>query len=96
MIPKSFRLINRQFVVQKLNKSVADAGSMEGDFSMRTGIIRVGSAGNDEYNSHTFYHELVHALLESSSKPSLSKKEAFVDSLAAVLHQYEQTKKGEL
>jgi hypothetical protein len=95
MIPKSFKLVNRTFTVAKLADSVASAGAMHGDFNLRKGRLRIGVTSNGEYDEHTYYHELVHALLESSSKPSLSKKEGFVDSLAGVLHQYMQTKKGE-
>ena len=83
------------FSVERMDDSIAKAGEMNGDFNIKQARLRIQATGSPEYDEHTYYHELVHALLESSSKPSLSKKEAFVDSLAGVLHQYMQTKKGE-
>lgn len=96
MIPKSFTLVNRNWFVEELEKETAEAGSMHGDCNAEKAVIRVEYNDNREFMEHTFYHELVHALLEASSRPSLSKKEAFVDSLAAALHQYMKTKKGKL
>jgi hypothetical protein len=95
MIPKSFKLVNRTFTVERMSDTLSKAGSMDGEFNLKHGTIKVGSSVSTEYDEHTYYHELVHALLESSSRPGLSKKEPFVDSLAGVLHQYMQTKKGE-
>jgi hypothetical protein len=96
MIPKSFTLVNRTWLVEELEKDVAEAGDRHGDCDKESALIRVEYNKNPEFREHTFYHELVHALLEASSRPSLSKKEAFVDSLAAALHQYMKTKKGKL
>ena len=96
MIPKSFTLVNRRWMVEELDKETAEAGSMHGDCNSEKALIRVEYNDNIEFREHTFYHELAHALLEASSRPSLSKKEKFVDSLAAVLHQYMKTKKGKL
>ena len=97
MIPTSFSLVNRRITVEELSKDLADDLERHGDYNRVEGKIRVClEEGNDEFVTHTFLHELVHALLEASSKPRLSKNEAFVDSLAAVLHQYMKTKKGKL
>ena len=96
VIPKTFTLINRSWNVELLDKEIAQAGEMSGDCSSHKALIRVAADEDREYMEHTYLHELVHALLEASSRPSLSKKEAFVDSLAAVLHQYLKTKKGKL
>ena len=96
MIPGSFKLINREYKVVELPKSLAEDLRRHGDICRDDAVIRVEMVDNMDMRESTFYHELVHALLESSSKPRLSKKEAFVDSLAAVLHQYMQTKKGKL
>lgn len=96
MIPTSFTLVNRRYEVEELSESLADDLGRHGDFCREDGVIRVEMVDVIDAREHTFFHELVHALLEASSRPSLSKKEAFVDSLAAVLHQYMQTKKGRL
>lgn len=96
MIPTSFKLVNRTVKVKKLGKSLADDLGRDGDYSRSEGLIRVCFNGPDDHNIHTYFHELAHALLEASPKPDLSKDEEFVDCLGALLHQYEQTKRGEL
>ena len=96
MIPKTFTLVNRHWTVEELSSDDAETGSMSGDCSSHRARIRIRVDDNAEYTEHTYLHELVHALLEASTLPKLSKKEAFVDSLAAVLHQYMKTKKGRL
>lgn len=95
MIPKRFTLVNREYRVQKMAKDVAEAGEQFGDCDRAQGLIRV-KFDNQKNAEHTFYHELVHALLWTTTKPKLSKNEAFVDSLGAALHQYMQTRKGTL
>ena len=45
---------------------------------------------------HTYYHELVHVMLEMLGMEKISKDEAKVDSIAGLLHQHEKTKKGDL
>ncbi len=96
MIPKSFKLLNRTYNVQYMNKDFAEANKSSGDCSEEEARIRISEGLNKELKEHTFYHELVHALLAVSTKPKMSEKEAFVDSLGAALHQYRQTKKGQL
>ena len=96
MIPKSFKLVNRTLSVERMKDDVASAGSMHGDFNIKRGRIRVANTGFQEYDEHIFFHELAHAILESSPKPKLSKDEKFVDALGGLLHQFMQTQKGEL
>ena len=95
MIPKSFTLINRAYSVGSYVKGHADELKRNGDCDKETAKIRLDNSVDKECLEHTFYHELVHALLWASTKPKLSTNEDFVDSLGALLHQYEQTKKGE-
>lgn len=93
MIPTSFKLVNRTYKVKKLGKELAE--KKYGDCDKEKALIRVYPGSTKENTEHTFYHELVHALLWATTKPKLSDNEDFVDSLAAMIHQYEQTKKGE-
>lgn len=95
MIPTSFQLVNRNYKVTKLPKELADGLRRYGDCSKERAEIRLDTTTLQENVEHTFYHELVHALLEASTKPKLSNKEDFVDSLGAALHQYMKTRKGE-
>jgi len=46
-----------------------------------------------DYMETTFYHELVHGILDSMGRHTLSEDEEFVEGFANLLHQYEKTKK---
>lgn len=93
MIPKKFTLVNRTYTVQDMPAEIAE--SRLGDCNSIEARIRLAKGQPPECLEHTFYHELAHALLDASTKPKLSKKEGFVDSLGALLHQFMQTQKGE-
>ena len=95
MIPKSFTLVNRTYRVEKMHKDVADAGEQHGDIDRTTAKVRI-KFDNPDNAEHTFYHELAHAIFWNSTKPKLSKDENLVDSVGALLHQFMQTRKGEL
>ena len=94
-IPTSFQVVNRKYTVEKMAKELSEDLHKFGDVNKSEGLIRI-LIDNPANAEHTFYHELMHVLLEASTKPKLSNKEDFVDSLAAGLHQYMQTKKGQL
>lgn len=49
----------------------------------------------DDRKDHTFYHELVHAILDSIHERELSSNEKFVDNFATLLHQFTKTAKYE-
>lgn len=94
-IPTSFQLVNRKYTVEVLPKEVAEDLGRHGDCNRSKAVIRVELDYPDN-SEHTFYHELAHALLYATTKPKLSEKEDFVDSLGAVIHQFMKTKKGKL
>jgi hypothetical protein len=93
MIPKRFQLVNRTYTVKSMPAEIAE--KKHGDVDREMGLVRLAKDKAQQSTEHTFYHELAHALLWASTKPKLSDNEKFVDSLGALLHQYEQTKKGE-
>ena len=93
-LPTSFKLVNRTYEVVPMHEDTADAGDKHGDCDQAKARIRVHITENAELTEHTYFHELAHALLFATTKPKLSYDEKFVDSLGAVLHQYEQTKRG--
>ena len=94
-IPTSFQLVNRKYRVEELDKGLAEELKLHGDCNRSEGRIRI-ELDNPQNSEHTFYHELAHALLYATTKPKLSDKEDFVDSLGAAIHQFMQTKKGKL
>ena len=52
-----------------------------------------GEACSMDYMEASFYHELVHVILDTMGKHELSDSEEFVEGFANLLHQYEKTKK---
>lgn len=97
-IPTSFKLINRSWSVVEMPQETADTANIHGCCARDQAriAIHIDEGLPEESVDHTYLHELVHALLYATTKPKLSDNEEFVDSLAAALHQYEQTKKGNL
>ena len=95
-LPTRFKLLNRTYEVEPIDTPLAKDISKHGDCDFEEARIRVEVTENAELTEHTFFHELVHALLIVSTKPKLTHDEKLVDSIAAALHQYEQTKKGNL
>ena len=94
MIPKSFALVNRTYHVRAYRQDQIADLKCYGDCDRDAGIVRLDMNRVQASREHTFCHELVHAILWASTKPKLSKDEAFVDSVGALLHQYLQTQKG--
>ena len=95
MIPKAFLQRNRKVKVIPMSKQLSEETKKHGDFDPDNFIIRLAPNKNEETLEHTFYHELAHCLLEGTTKPQLSNNEKFVDSLGCMIHQYEQTRRGE-
>ncbi len=93
MIPKKFSIVNRNYRVEPMPAEIGE--KRLGDQDRGNSLIRLNPAQTREGLEHTFYHELVHAMLDASTKPKLSANEDFVDSLGALLHQFMQTQKGE-
>ena len=56
-------------------------------------LISLHDGINSELMEQTFYHELVHAILNSLSRQDLSNDEVLVQGIAVLLHQFESTKK---
>lgn len=95
-IPTSFELGGIKVNVA-LDKQYNDSGNA-GTAYLGTGSIRVKTSSNGEdyskdYIQVTFYHELVHLILETMGRHELSKDESFVDLMATFLHQFNKTKK---
>jgi hypothetical protein len=81
-----------------MDKDTADIARADGAHNQRQArvLIYLEDEVPQEYLEHVFLHELFHAMFETSGHPNLSEDEGLVDSMAALLHQYLQTNKGEL
>jgi len=97
MLPIEFELFGTTYTVvfdnDKCNYS-KEYGSAS--YSMSK-ITLSTTDGNDKLSDdkikQTFYHELVHSILDSMHERKLSNDEKFVDTFANLLHQYNKTVK---
>lgn len=56
-------------------------------------LIRISPDQKAALKSHTFFHELVHAILTTIGKEELNADEGFVDAFGGALDQYFKTVK---
>ena len=92
-IPATFKLVNTAWTVEQMSTEVAEAGDRHGDCDRTRTVIRIHVSSESD-KEDTFCHELAHALLFFTTKPKLSKDEAFVQSLGEVIHQFLDTAEG--
>ena len=96
LIPEKFKLKRKAVTV------IVDDGYCfiencmgEADFTQR--LITLASVCNGKKISkaereRTFFHELVHMILDSMGRDRLKYDEKFVDDFALLLHEYEKSK----
>lgn len=95
MIPNSFTLGGLNFHTE-IVESIDDTGLGRAYNSL--GLIKLaqylhGRPIPQDSKERTFYHELVHAILDELGQKELSNNETFVDSFSSLLYQFEVTKK---
>lgn len=95
--PQHFQLAGHTITV-KLDRDLMTIEDNYGNYSERTGTINLVSPGpiSKSKVEQTFFHELVHAILDELGELKLSKSERFVDSFSALLHQCITSGKGSL
>ena len=85
-IPKTFMLFGHRIKVEQIEYENEDR---HGHYDARSHTITLYPAGGDRTNNeHTFLHECVHAWMQGLGRDDLDKDEAFVDSLAGLIHQF--------
>lgn len=91
---KKFKLGGKQFNVE-IVKSIDDTG-LGRTYSMLNKIKIAETWQNfeleDSAKEQTFYHELVHAILDELGENELTGNERFVQSFSMLLYQFEKTK----
>ena len=91
---KKFNLGAKQFNVTEV-ESIDDTG-LGRTYSMLNKIKISKTWQNFELEEsakeQTFYHELVHAILDELGEHELSNNERFVQSFSVLLYQFEKTK----
>ena len=94
-IPKYFSLGGLDYQVE-IKEFVAD-GKNYGEWNGATCTLSIAQkVGADKVASdrkaQTFYHELVHAILDFISREDLNNDECFVNSFAQALYDFNKTK----
>ena len=96
-IPAEFKLLNRTWNVIPMDDATFRGSDAHGLCTAQQAEIQVYMESEPEdFVQHTYFHELVHALLETAGRDDLSKDEAFVDLLGGLLHQYSASKEGDV
>lgn len=94
-VPKSFSLAGLEWTIT--HGEVPSEGNLgHCDFFEQEIIVKSkynGKKINQQTQAHTFYHELVHALLMSMGQHELNQNEEFVDLLGNFLYQFSKTAK---
>ena len=76
--------------------NLAEVGDRFGDWCAKTNTIRVQSLGKGLPNDvifATYYHEVVHAVLDLTGHSDLSADEAFVERIGQCLFHCEKSRK---
>jgi len=90
-LPKSFELMGHTWQVVQTAEKLSD-GDL-GHCSQNELTIRIDPNQPAITKSHTFFHELVHAILFALGKEELNSDEGLVDAIGGALDQYHKTKK---
>lgn len=88
-IPKKFEVYGETITIE-FSKNLTSKSDMIGRTFLREGRIvlqKPGKVYSEERIEQTFYHELVHVILDKISEQKLSGNEGFVDRFACLLHQ---------
>jgi len=97
-IPKSFMLGAMKFKVEikdkvKLDKEIVAGSSDPFDCTILIAKTVAGLKCSKDFQRQTFYHELVHQILNSLGELELSSREKLVQRFSLLLDQFEETKK---
>lgn len=93
-IPKSFTLYAEHWNVEHKNDPTNPSNYGECDGYINTITLQhtvQGKQMSENKIESTFYHELVHAILDTSGYYGLSDDEDFVHTFGGLLHQYFKT-----
>lgn len=91
---KSFSLGAKKYRV----KRVSDRGTVLGTAYSPLGLITIqtkfdGKDIPEDSIEQTFFHELVHCILDDIGEPGKSQNEQFVQAFSVLLHQFYKTAK---
>lgn len=101
VIPTSFSLYGKQFNVGASESLFNGRCDSIGRIDIPSQCITIQKDtpqidSTRQSKEQTFYHELVHGMLDMMGRRDLSREEGFVEHLSSLLHQFEVTKAGDL
>lgn len=96
-IPREFKLNGKKITVEFDDDYCEDEGYLgEADFDLRL-ITLTRKDKNKRLPKkeidQTFYHELMHLILDAANRHQLKYNEDFVDAVGMLLYEFERTKK---
>lgn len=92
-IPTTFRVANRKWTV--VFDPDLDEGC-DGETRYEKAEVALRPGLDKTYTEHTFLHELVHVMFGALGWEDDNADEGAVDSLAGLIHQFLQTKSGNI
>lgn len=93
IVPRSFKLLNRNYKVTRPKAIIVDGEELNGYCESDVATIRIEKGLDKELADETFLHEMTHAILFALGYDELSYDEKFVGSFSAALHQVLKTAK---
>jgi len=94
MIPKKFNILNHTVKVKMVDSIPNRLGECHKDLCSVDIATHIDDDKlPDSIIEHTFFHEVVHIILDSMGEYKLSSNEKFVDVFAGMLHQVIKTSK---
>ena len=96
-IPREFKLNNKKIIVEFDDAYCKDEDCLGmADFDLK--LITLTSKVNNKRLpkaevDKTFYHELMHLILDAANRHKLKWNEDFVDTVGLLLYEFERTKK---
>lgn len=96
-IPKTFTLGGSEYSVEFVHDTPLRENPVA-QINLPTGKVYIstvykGNKCSSDYMEASFYHELIHGILDTLGKHELSDDEGLVEGMANLLHQYNKTKK---
>lgn len=97
-IPKTFEIGTFKYRVKVKNKVILDKEEVAGTSDFYKNEIEIAKKidkmkCSSDFKRHTFYHELVHTILDALGENELCADEKFVQRFSLLLDQFEMTKK---
>lgn len=91
-VPLTFKIGGLDYTVQPLEATYRS--ELRGEHRPEDSAVYLDPTLKPQILLGTFFHELVHSLLEAAGREDLSENEAFVDTFSTLLHQFMKTKRG--